>query len=77
MHVGGGELAENTAQILITFLRDAVAGGVLLQLHYLTDTVANSFTFADAADHPVTDANEGWGDVASPGTGGFWASVIE
>ncbi len=77
MEIVSAELAETTAVILIEFLRDTALGGVLIQLHYLTDTLANSFTFIDAADHPVVNANQGWGDVASPGTGGFWSSVIE
>lgn len=77
MHIVNAELAEATAVILIEFLRDTALGGVRVQLHTLTDTVANSFTWADAADHPVASTTQGWGDVAMPGAGGFWSSVIE
>jgi len=77
MQVVNAETDATVASILIGFLRDTAAGGVRVQFHFLTDTVANSHTWADAANHPVSSTLQGWGDVAAPGTGGYWSSVIE
>lgn len=77
MKVESGSISSGTATILIDFLRDAVSGGVRIILHHLTTTEDASFTFIDAADHPLVDAARGFEDVASPGTGGLLAAVLE
>ena len=76
LEIYSDETTASTAAILIEFLRDTVLGGVRIQLHFLTDTIANSFTWIDEADHVTVNVNQGWDDAAAPGSGGFWSSVI-
>lgn len=77
MHIVSAQLASNTADILIEFLRDTALGGVRIQLQYLNASLANSLIFIDSADHVTLSSTQGWADIASPTAGGVWSSVIE
>jgi len=68
--VDGLALDEDTADILIGFLRKAVAAGVRVTLEYLTAAPSASFGFAGLG-------GPGFASVLAPSPGGKFASVKE
>ena len=60
------------------FLQDGAGIGVRVMLAYSHAAPVNTFTWGDCtAPDPSRPASQRWGDSASPGSGGVWASVID